>query len=88
MKTIGIFEAKTKLTSLCDEVGRSGEPLLIQKRGRPLAVLSRAEPEESSDRSDILSAWEAWQAEHPDSGDEFPEVWKMRSAPKSDPLAP
>jgi prevent-host-death family protein len=36
MKTAGIFEAKTKLSELCDEVARTGEPVLVTRRGKPL----------------------------------------------------
>ena len=41
MKTIGIFEAKTKLSDICDEVARTGLPVLVTRRG---TALVRIEP--------------------------------------------
>ena len=41
MKRIGIFEAKTKLSEVCEAVAASGEPLTVTKRGKPLV---RIEP--------------------------------------------
>ncbi len=35
MKDVGIFEARTKLSELCDAVHRTGESVLITKRGKP-----------------------------------------------------
>jgi prevent-host-death family protein len=37
--TISATEFKAKCLALLDEVGRTGEPLVITKRGRPLARL-------------------------------------------------
>jgi len=36
MKVSGIFEAKTNLSKLCNEVARTGEPVLVTRRGKPL----------------------------------------------------
>lgn len=36
MKTLGVFEAKTKFSRVCDEVARTGESVLVTKRGQPL----------------------------------------------------
>lgn len=41
MNTIGIFEAKTKLSQICEQVHETHEPVLITKRGVPLV---RIEP--------------------------------------------
>lgn len=43
MRTVGVFEAKNKLTALLDEVEEGGE-VLITRRGKPVARLVRAEP--------------------------------------------
>jgi prevent-host-death family protein len=51
MKTIGIFEAKTKLSEVCDEVARSGRSVVVTRRGKPLV---RIDPI----RADGLSVWE------------------------------
>lgn len=36
MKTVGIFEAKTKLSELCEQVAESREPVVVTRRGAPL----------------------------------------------------
>ena len=41
MERIGLFEAKTKLSELCERVAVKGEPIVITRRGRPLV---RIEP--------------------------------------------
>jgi prevent-host-death family protein len=38
MKTVGTFEAKTRLSTLLEQVGR-GEEITITKRGKPVARL-------------------------------------------------
>jgi prevent-host-death family protein len=42
MKRVGIFEAKTHLSSLVDEVEKGGE-VVITRHGRPVAKIVRAE---------------------------------------------
>jgi len=89
MKKIGIFEAKTHFTSVCDEVARTGQPTLVSKRGKPLVLVTPVPPESGSDREDILTAWSRWEESHPAGGDEpdFPDIEQLRSDPKPNPLA-
>ena len=47
MKQVGIFDAKTHLSSLVDEVEKGGE-IVITRHGKPVAKLVRAE--KSDDR--------------------------------------
>jgi len=42
MKQVGIFDAKTHLSSLIDEVEKGGE-IVITRHGKPVAKLVRAE---------------------------------------------
>ena len=51
MRTVGIFEAKTKLAEICDEVARSGDSVVITRRGKPLV---RIDPV----AVDTASVWE------------------------------
>ena len=37
--TIGVFDAKTHLSELVDQVARTGEAVVITRRGRPLVRL-------------------------------------------------
>ena len=50
MHTVGVFEAKTRLTALLDEVEEGGE-VLITRRGKPVARLVAAEPGFDRDRA-------------------------------------
>jgi len=43
MHTVGVFEAKNRLTALLDEVERGGE-VLITRRGKPVARVIPATP--------------------------------------------
>ena len=36
MNTIGLFEAKTKLSEICARVAAKGEPIVVTRRGKPL----------------------------------------------------
>ncbi len=86
MEEIGIFEAKTKFPGLCDQVVRSGAPVLIQRRGKPLVVLSPAQVSPENDGG-ILDCWRSWESAHPnESGADFPEVWKVRHDKSQNPL--
>ena len=36
MKKLGLFEAKTKFSEVCDEVARTGQSVTVTRRGKPL----------------------------------------------------
>ena len=46
MKTIGISEFKARCSSLLDQVKKTGQRLLITKRGEPVAQVGPAAPPE------------------------------------------
>ena len=48
MKHVGMFEAKTNLSALVEEVERGGS-VVITRHGKPVAKLVRAEPELSAE---------------------------------------
>ena len=48
MKTMGIFEAKTRLSEVCEEVAETHVPVTVTRRGKPLV---RIEPIESEIRT-------------------------------------
>ena len=39
MRKVGIFEAKAKLSEICDEVARSGRSVVVTRRGKPLVKI-------------------------------------------------
>lgn len=45
MKTVGLFEAKAKLSELCSKVAETGEIYTITRRGKPLAKIVAIEAE-------------------------------------------
>src|SRR6266404_8518571 len=52
MKTVGVFQAKTQLSQLLDEVEK-GEAVTITRHGRPVAVLApveRARPSKTGEQ--------------------------------------
>lgn len=60
MKTIGIFDAKTRLAEICDEVSRSRQPVTVTRRGEPLV---RIDPIDAAPMT-IKERREAYLAEH------------------------
>ncbi len=50
MKTVGLFEAKTKLSELCSKVAETGVACTITRRGKPMVRLVAAMPMEEPSR--------------------------------------
>ena len=48
METIGIFEAKTRLSEICERVSKTNEPILITKRGIPLVKIDPIKKNENN----------------------------------------
>lgn len=79
MNTIGMFEAKTKLSQICEQVHETHEPVLVTKRGVPFV---RIEPLAS--RSLAPSGiWER-RKEFLDRYGEFPECELPTRAPNDE----
>jgi prevent-host-death family protein len=53
-KTVGAAEFKAKCLNLIDQMGRDDEPIVITRRGKPVAVLSPAR--QSGVRKSIIGA--------------------------------
>ncbi len=86
MEAIGIFDAKTKFTSICEKVVRTGESIVVSKRGKPMVMVTPIPPHLGSERPDILTAWREWNELKGSIKGDFPEVWKSRSGTKPNPL--
>jgi len=63
MITIGLFEAKTKLSELCEQVAKRREPVLITRRGRPLVRIEPVGPGKGL-RSSVWDERAAWEQKH------------------------
>ena len=87
MKTVGIFEAKTHLPGLCQQVAETGSPVMISRRGHPLAMITPVPATLAEPHEDILTAWMRWDSEHgKEERGEFVEVWKCRHNRDDHPL--
>jgi prevent-host-death family protein len=53
VKKVGLYEAKTHLSQLCEETARTGEACLISKNGRPLVKIVPY-----LDSEDQVSVWD------------------------------
>ena len=65
MTTLGIFEAKTRLSEICERVAQTGEPVVVTRRGVPLVRIHPVEPEHGT-RSTIWELRDRFVAEHGD----------------------
>ena len=53
MESIGIYEAKSKLSELVEKA-EAGQEVIITRRGRPVVKLVRAKPEPPVDRAALF----------------------------------
>jgi len=53
MASIGIYEAKSRLSELVEQA-EAGREVIITRRGRPVAKLVRAKPEPKIERSAVI----------------------------------
>ena len=44
MNAIGLFEAKTKFSEICERVAANGEPVIVTRRGKPLVKIEPIAP--------------------------------------------
>jgi prevent-host-death family protein len=42
--SLGIYETKTKLSEICEQVAQTGEPVVVTRRGVPLVQIDPVEP--------------------------------------------
>lgn len=69
MKTMGLFEAKTKFSEVCDRVAETGEVCMVTRHGRPLVKIEPfSKPRKGSA---ILDMAEAHRRKHGPPKDDF-----------------
>ena len=51
MNSIGLFEAKTKLSEICDAVATNGKAVTVTRRGKPLVTIEPIPPGKNGPRS-------------------------------------
>jgi len=64
MKALGLFEVKTRLSELCQEVADSGESVLVTRRGKPLVRIVPL----TADASRAQSVWELREQDEAEHG--------------------
>jgi len=84
MTTVGIFEAKTKLSELCEQVAKRREPVVITRRGRPLVRIDPVGPGKGMSCS-VWDARDAWEQKHGTLRENF-EVPRRSRQTWNDPL--
>ena len=81
MKTISLFEAKTRLSEICEEVSSQGQPVLVTRRGHPIV---RIEPVASDQRArNVWISRQAWLEENGPIDEDFltPDPGEARGPP-------
>jgi prevent-host-death family protein len=63
MTTIGLFEAKTRFSEVCEQVSKRREPVVITRRGRPIARIEPISPGHAT-ASPVWSARRDWEKKH------------------------
>lgn len=63
MQHIGVYEAKTHLSRILDQVAH-GEHFTIEKHGVPIAVLQPIEPRNRMSVTEAIEAMESFSANH------------------------
>jgi prevent-host-death family protein len=63
MKTIGIYEARTKFAELVDEVAR-GTTVMITRRGKAVAVLSAPPRQDERKLRQVVKEMLEWRDKH------------------------
>ena len=63
MKTVGIYDAKSRLSELLEEVAR-GARITITKHGRPVAVISPADSDQILTREEAIEGLKQFRKEH------------------------
>ncbi len=89
MKTVGIFEAKTHFSRLCEEVVQTGAATLVERRGKPIVMITPVPAAWSGNRSDIITDLRAYDMEVGPAEEEetdFSEVWNQRRNRRVSPL--
>ncbi len=79
MTTIGLFEAKTKLSALCEQVAKRREPVIITRRGRPLVRIEPVGPGKGMSSS-VWDARRDWEKAHGPWHEEFEVPKRARQA--------
>jgi prevent-host-death family protein len=83
MDMVALYDAKNRLSEICNQVSTTGEPCVISRRGQPIVKLV---PVDSVEQTDSVWATVAeGQAKYGQLDEEF-EMPERSSAPRANPL--
>lgn len=71
MNEIGLFEAKTKFSEICEQVAANGEAIIVTRRGKPLVKIGPI----SQGKSKPSSVWDLrrkYEKQHGPLTEDFP----------------
>lgn len=91
-ESVGIFEAKTKFSELCEQVARTGQEVVVTRRGKRMVRIAPVSEVMNSGSGvptgvmDRLKANEAQYGKASRMQQDFPDVWKKRVAKARSPL--
>ena len=88
-KTVGMFEAKTKFSELCEQVVRTGKEIVVTRRGKSMVrILPVVDPgqEQTAGVLDRLRENEALHGKAGRMKQDFPDVWRTRVSKTASPL--
>jgi prevent-host-death family protein len=78
MKTIGLFEAKTKLSEICEEVAKTHVPVTITRRGKALVCIEPITEQKMSIRERLAEYTSAYGAKESDDLTDFEPAARSR----------
>ncbi len=91
-KTVGIFEAKTKFSELCEQVARTGKEIVVTRRGKSVVRIVPVVADAGQDHAapagvlDRLRENEALYGKAGRMKQDFPDVWQARVSKAASPL--
>ncbi|MFO7725157.1 MAG: type II toxin-antitoxin system prevent-host-death family antitoxin [Oceanipulchritudo sp.] len=88
-ETIGIFEAKTKLSELCTRVEEGSAEYVITRRGRAVARIVPMQEDRAGRGHGIRERMRLTEHQHGSLAEaeaDFPDVWKARLGSRQNPL--
>lgn len=82
MDIVALYDAKNRLSEICNQVSESGQPCVISRRGQPLVKLVPIEPEDS--KESVWDTVEEAQARHGQLKEDF-ELPERSGEPSGNP---
>ena len=84
MNAVGLFEAKTKFSELCERVAKSRESITVTRRGEPLVMIIP-----TTEKRAPKSVWESrrsFEAAHGRLNEKFVPPRRLKTRKRDNPL--